>query len=399
MKNVLRVLIVAAFVAAFALPAFAQTTTPTPAASGPCTEVDAKAALYGKFRENFKGTPEQQKVAYDAGKEYLSKYGTCTDETDKPIIAYVQNWVTKYEAAVEEFACTDAFNKKNYADAFKACQVIIAKQPDNIDKVLLLARAGYANVTLPSPNTSLNPEALRMARRSVELIESGKAPAKWDPFPGKDEALGFLYYEQGVLARETDPAAATAAFIKAAQSNSTFKQESSTYTYLAGIYETNELKKLVDVYTTTFPPGNPIPDDKKTQYNEMFLQISKVQDRIIDAYARAYAILKADPKADAARSKAILTKLTAYYKARHEDKEDGLPQLVATVLNTPLMLPGKEPTTLPPPATSSAVSGTDGAMKPTTTPATQPAAGNGAKPAATTTPANGVKPAPKPRTK
>lgn len=383
MKNVLRVLIVAAFVTAFALPALAQDAAATPAAqAGPCTtEVDAKAAMYQKFLANYKGTPDQQKTASETGKEYISKYGTCPDEGDVKITTFVKNWVTKYDKAVRDFACTDAFNKKNYAGAFQACQVILSEQPDNTEIVLMLARAGYANITSPTPNKALNADAARMARRAVELIQSGKTPAKWDPFPSQDEALGFLYYSQGVFAQETDPTAATAAFIKAAQSNSLFKNESSTYTYLATIYETTELKKLVDAYTATFPPGVPVPDEKKAQYDEMFLNISKVQDRIIDAYARAYAILKADPKADAARTKAVLTKLTAYYKVRHDDKETGLPELIGGILSKPLMLPGQEPTTLPAPATTT--SSTDGTKPATTT--------------STTTPASATKPAPKPR--
>src|SRR3712207_3067157 len=127
MKNVLRVLIVAAFVTAFALPALAQDAAATPAAqAGPCTtEVDAKAAMYQKFLANYRGTPDQQKTASETGREYLSKYGSCPDESDKKITAFVQNWVTKYEDAVEEFACTEAFNKKDYAKAFQACQVRI----------------------------------------------------------------------------------------------------------------------------------------------------------------------------------------------------------------------------------------------------------------------------------
>jgi hypothetical protein len=403
MKNVLRFLIVATFVTAFATAAFAQDAAATPAAAtpaqaSPCTtDADAKAALYDKFLKSYKGTPDQQKMASETGKEYISKYGTCPDESDNKIAAFIQGWISKYDVAVRNFNCKDAFNKKEYARAFEACRVVLNAEPENLDTVLLLVGAGYANAASATPNASLNPEALRMMRRAAELIDAGKTPTKWEtPFTNKQEALGFLYYAQGFLTTETSPADAATAFIKAAQSNSSWAREASTYTFLASIYETNELKKLVDVYTATFPPGNPIPDEKKAQYDQMFLQISKVQDRIIDAYARAYAVLKADPKADAARTKAILNKLTAYYKARHEDKEDGLQELIASVMNKPLMLPGQEPTTLPAPATSSSVSGTDGSVKPTT-PATQPAATNGAKPAATTTPANGVKPAPKPR--
>jgi hypothetical protein len=395
MKNVIRLLIVAAFFAVFALPALAQDAA---AAPGPCTtDADAKAALYKKFLDNYKGSPDQQKTASDTAKEYISKYGTCPDAGDKQIATFIQNWATKYDKAVRDFNCTDAFNKKDYARAYQACNVILAAEPDNVDITLMLARAGYANVTAASPNKGLNPDAVRMARRAAELIESGKSPAKWDPFPSKDEALGFLYYEQGVILQETDPTAAAAAFIKAAQSNSTFKNESSTYTYLAGIYETNELKKLVTDYVAAFPPGNPIPDEKKEQYTQMFTQISKVQERIIDAYARAAYVLNNDPKADLARKKAVMSKLETYYKARHEESLTGLQELISSVMSRPLMLPGQEPAPTMPAANSSAVSGTDGAVKPGAT--AQPAATtNGAKPAATPA-TSGAKPAAKPRTK
>src|ERR1051325_5198113 len=104
MKNVLKVLIVAAFVAVFALPAFAQDTAGQSQAAGPCTtEAEAKAALYQKFLANYKGTPDQQKVAYDTGKEYISKYGACPDEGDKKIASFIQNWTTKYDKAVRDF--------------------------------------------------------------------------------------------------------------------------------------------------------------------------------------------------------------------------------------------------------------------------------------------------------
>jgi hypothetical protein len=417
MKNVLRALIIAAFLTALASAALAQDTGAAAAAAtpqaGPCTtEADAKAALYQKFLADYKGTPERQKVASDTGKEYLSKYGPCPDESDKKIASFVQGWVTKYDKAVRDFACTDAFNKKDYAKAFQACQVIISAEPDNLDTVLLLARAGYASVSSTPPNTSLNADAARMTRRAIDMIQANKAPTKWDPFPSKDEALGFLYYAQGVFTRETSPADAAASFIKAAQSNSTFAKESSTYTYLATLYRATELKKLVADYQAAFPPNVPIPDEKKPQYDQMYKQIGKVQDRIIDAYARAVALMKADPKADQTRLKALMTELTDLYKARHEDKEAGLQELIASIMSKPLMLPGQEPEPAPTPAASSAVTGTDGAVKPaatTTTPANgaKPAAtpattpANGTKPAATpaSTPANGVKPAPKPQSK
>ena len=105
MKNALRLLALTALAAVFALPAYAQDTAATPAATpaGPCAEAEAKAALYGKFRENFNKGAEQQKVAYEAGKDYISKYESCTKESDRNVIGYVGKWVAKYEAALREW--------------------------------------------------------------------------------------------------------------------------------------------------------------------------------------------------------------------------------------------------------------------------------------------------------
>jgi hypothetical protein len=143
MKNVLRLLVFAALFAVFALPSFAQDAAPaqTPAAAGPCTEADAKAALYKTFTENFKGNPEQQKNAYQAGKDYLGKYGNCPDAGDKQIAAYIQKWVTKYEAATLEFNCTKAVNESP-ATAFTACQPYRDANPENLKVYLQLVTAG-----------------------------------------------------------------------------------------------------------------------------------------------------------------------------------------------------------------------------------------------------------------
>ncbi|HST52354.1 MAG TPA: hypothetical protein VLJ61_10130 [Pyrinomonadaceae bacterium] len=373
MKNVSRLLLMAALAAVFALPAFAQDTAAGGGAAAQCTaEADAKAALYKKFLDNYKGTPPQQKTASDTGHEYLTKYGNCPDDADKKIATFIQNWVSKYDVAARNFACTDAVAQKDYAKAFEACHVILSAEPDNLDTMLLLAVAGLNNAASPNSNKSLNADALAVARHAAELIESGKSPTKWDPFANRDEALGFLYYTQGVELFDSSPTDAAAAFQKAAQSNSKYKREPSTYTYLGTIYERNELAKLVEDYKAAFPPGVPIPDEKKPQYQQMLDQIGKVQARIVDAYARAASYMNADPKADATRKKAVMDKLTGYYKALHNDSDAGLPQLIANVTSTPLMLPGQEPAPAPTtPATTT--TGTDG---------------NGAKPASTPTPAS-----------
>ncbi|HWS89385.1 MAG TPA: hypothetical protein VN282_20595 [Pyrinomonadaceae bacterium] len=68
-----------------------------------CDDKQAKAKLYQRFLDNFKGNVEQQKVAYETGKEYIAKYGDCPDEADKKVAAYVRKWLAAYEAAVREW--------------------------------------------------------------------------------------------------------------------------------------------------------------------------------------------------------------------------------------------------------------------------------------------------------
>jgi hypothetical protein len=170
MKNALRLLAIAALATVFALPAYAQDPAATPAATptGPCAEADAKAAIYKKFTDNFKGTPDQQKLAYEAGREYLSKYGSCEATGDKQIATYVQNWVTKYEKAVVEFNCTKAVHETP-AQAFQACQQILAANPDNLKVYLQLVTAGLKNAQ--AKNTSTNAEAANAARKALQLLD------------------------------------------------------------------------------------------------------------------------------------------------------------------------------------------------------------------------------------
>ena len=71
-----------------------------PPAPGSCDDPETKAGLYKTFLDHFKGSPEQQKVAYEAGKEYISRYESCPKQSDREVVGYIRNWAAKYEAAV-----------------------------------------------------------------------------------------------------------------------------------------------------------------------------------------------------------------------------------------------------------------------------------------------------------
>jgi hypothetical protein len=67
---------------------------------GSCDDLETKAEHYKAFLDNYKGNAEQQKVAYEAGKDYVSRYERCPEESDKNIVGYIRHWLDKYEEAV-----------------------------------------------------------------------------------------------------------------------------------------------------------------------------------------------------------------------------------------------------------------------------------------------------------
>lgn len=378
MKNVLRIMLIAAAATLSALPAYAQDAAAQPTASA--QDVEAKAKLYQQFLDLIKGGPEQQRQASAVGKEYMGKYPTPVDDADKQILDYIKNWVAKYDVAVRDFEFNKTLTDKNYARAFEMGRQMLSEQPDNVALTLTLSRIGLLNASAgAAANKGLNPEALRFTRQAISSIESGKAPAKWDPFTSREDALGWLHYTHGYLTMESSPDEAVAALIKAAQSNSTVTKEPATFFHLGNAYVNGDYKKAVNAYKAVFPDGKEVTEDLKPQYDQLIGQVNAALDRTIDAYARAIAL---STKPEQAKFKADLTtQLSTYHKARFENSTAADVQtLINSVLSRPLPLPGQPVT----PAASPASASTTPA---TATPAsTQPAANPGAKPA--TTPAN-----------
>ncbi len=382
MKNLYRFLIIAALGVSFALPSFAQD------AAAPQADDPAKTALYEKFvKERGDKSPAAQKAAYDTGKEYLTKYGAPEDQYN----TYVRGWVAKYEKALRDFEFEKAIDAKDFARAQQFGQQILAAEPDNVHVFLRLAGAGYVNA-VETKNKNMAPQTTNAARKALELIEQGKAPEKWMTFGSREEAIGGLNYMLGYFALDNQQDEAVKYLIKAAQSTGKFSKEPTTYLYLGAAYYNGEFKRLAAEYKTKHE-GQPETPEGVALYG----RVNETLDRVIDAYARAYAL-----STDAAQKKSIMdNQLAPVYKVRHEN-DTGLPAYVAGVLSRPLPLPGQPvtPTTIPAstgtttPTTAAPATGGNTAATSTTT--AQPA-GTNAKPASTTTTTttpntNGAKP-------
>jgi hypothetical protein len=385
MKNVLRLLVFAALVTVFALPAYAQdaAAAQTPAAD-PCTaDADAKAALYKKFTDNYRGTAEQQKVAYEAGKEYISKYGNCAG--DAAIVTYIKTkFIDKYEEATLVFNCQKAANDTP-AQAFEACKAWIAAKPDDLRPHLALVGAGIKAYT--SKDNSLNARAAAEARTALQMIESGKTTDVWAPFSNQQDAPAGLRYYIAAWSLESNPDESATQLLKVAQSNSAVAKEPATFQLLGASIYNGDVTKLANQYK-----GQCEGKDATPECDILLNKINYALDRVIDAYARAVALSNTNPKY-AATATALRPVLSTLYKQRHEGQDTELNSFIANVLSKPLPLPGQEPPLPTPPATGTTGDGVK--TTPTGTATTTPAVGTTpAKPASTTTTPPATKPAP-----
>lgn len=343
MKNALRLLAVIALAVAFIAPnALAQDAT--------TQDNEARAALYQKFIELYKGSPEQQKQAYEVAKDYVGKYGSLTDESDVKITNFLKDYVTKYERSDLDYKFRLAVEQGNFGEAVALGRRKLAEEPDSVRLHLVLARTGY--LAVGKGNKAAAPEALNFIRRTAQLVESGKTAADWSPFTSKDDTLGWLHYMEGLLLFESQPDAAVKSLIRAAQSSgSAAAREPSTYDTLAFLYR-KEYQKAAAEYQQKFPPNTEITPERQPEYDLLQTRLDKIKDRIIDVQAR-FVASSTKPEQQAEKNK-VMALLTTIYKDRHNGSDAGLRELIAGVMAKPIMIPGQEPEPKPatPPATT-----------------------------------------------
>ena len=304
----------------------AQPRTSTPVQE---TDDEYKVTTYKKFVANREEYPA---VAYQAARDYMSKYGKEDDQYTR----YLRKWITAYEddekarrlaaeKADREQQLLGTFTQKDFAKAYGMAKQVLADNPENLKVLIAL---GYEGVL--ANNESFYADAATYGRKAIQLIESGKAPESWEPFKNREDVLGSLYYAEGFYALKPKPEAAVADFIKTTQINSDRRNSASTYYLLALAYQNGAYKRLSDDYQKRFA-NQPESAEGKAALEA----INKVMDKMIDAYARAVALAQKDPQ-QAAAMNSWRTRLTDFYKYRHEGSDVGLNEYIAGVLATPI---------------------------------------------------------------
>jgi tetratricopeptide (TPR) repeat protein len=285
------------------------------------TDDPVKIEIYKRFVDNRQGNPA---VAYQAARDYLQKYNKDKDQyTD-----YLGKWVMYYERDERKRTLPNLINEKKFAEAYSTGAKILADEPNYLRAQIDLGYAGY--LAASAKNESFNAAALDYARKAISEIESGKAPAEWAPFKGKDDTLAYLNYAVGFLTLKTSPDQAIDALLKAAKYDSDINKTPSTYYFLAAAYESGPYKTLSSAYQTQYA-GKPETPESKAALEKL----NTVMDRIVDAYARAIKTAGTDPKTEQSR-KEWLNQMTTYYKFRHEGSDAGLTEFIAASMQKPL---------------------------------------------------------------
>lgn len=292
---------------------------------------DGKNELYEKFHKNMAGDINAQKLAYEAAKEYLQKYPKDADAKAKEI----RDWVTNFENRMRpNEVLVKVYREKNYPEAYALGKEVLATEPENLKTLVALGYAGM--LVSASGNREFTNDAMTYAQKAIQLIEAGGAPADWKPFAGKDETLGWLNFSLGLMSAQSMPGESITYFSKAASYEGAPKKDPTLYYYLASLHE-QEYQKMSADYKTKYESNADSPEAKAA-----LAPINSKVDLIIDAYARLIAYMDADPASQQrfqTQKPGWMTKLTTYYKFRHNDSDAGLKELIESVRTKPLAKP------------------------------------------------------------
>lgn len=210
-----------------------------------------------------------------------------------------------------------ALNK--FEDAFNEGSKYVERKPDDVIVLTMLASAGANQAALQiqsnkTPPAGMMQKATDAGAKAVELLEADKKPEKMDPTYWnnfRNTWLPRLYSAQGtILFVNKDKAAARDKLEKAVGLD---PYDLSTLLMLRNIAN-DEYTALAERYQA---------ERKQATLNEALQKM----DELIDWLARAAAITEGGAQYEA-MNKQIMDQLKEMYAFRHEQKTDGLTELI-----------------------------------------------------------------------
>lgn len=282
-----------------------------------------KEELFARYSDNKKQpNPERQRLAYEAARDYVKRYGGDVDSN----LSELRRFVAQYERVMRSYALHEAYLTKKYAKVFEIGRENLKKDPDSFYVLATLTQAGYENAQ--TGDTALNEETIGYAKAAIALFDSGKI-THYDPFETATAAEGFLNFALGWFLRDHSPVEAAASLTRSVKSGAGIKDDPLVYNLLGIAILKGEYAQLAAEYNAKF--GNQLPSPEQ---QAMWQKLAKVGDRVIDAYARA-VVLSTKPEHAEAKTK-MMARLASLYKSFHNNSDAGLNELIANVLARPL---------------------------------------------------------------
>ena len=358
MKKVLRVLVLGLMATLAATSVFAQ-------------ERD-RAKVYDDYEKNYQAaTIEGKQKALAAAKEYIEKFNTKDDEAQ---VTYFKEAIPALEEAIKNMGneklkaeeqkkwndmlvkFDTAFKSKNWDNAVAAGKEALNFQPQYIDKKgvdnvkfdlgIVLTTVGYD--LAEAKNYKYNSETVELAKKVIQQIESGQTSDKFgnygshqfktDIYPdGKNNALGWMNYTIGyiMLYGQKNPQAALPYLYKASQTKSATQNFPIIYELIGAQYY-DEVAKL-DQERTKIQEANGNKDNEESLAK--YALEKGYAERGADAYARAYKLVKDDPKQPKEYKDLIFSRLQQLYKFRNNDNTAGLDTYVSSIMSKPFPNP------------------------------------------------------------
>lgn len=394
MKTIFRFLstgvLSAALLAVGAVAGYGQDTpAATPAPSTNCTDVDGHNALYTKFLGVYKGkTLADMQTALSTGKEYLEKFGTCT-EAFKDQIEFVKPHVARLETAVPAegeriklkpfFDQFDEGLKTGNADAvLTGGKAIMNVRKDDMNIAFAMALVA-AEKSTDANKFKYADDAIQYSNLVSSQLKSGwqfnrtyiEGPKKGSSYIGvgnynrdnKDLAINELNYSVAYLSNygKKDRKTALPLYYELSQS-ALSKNDPRVYGAIGDYYIEqgapigDEIAKLIQQIKDA--SDEKVKADLDTQVKAKIALFYGYTERALDAYSRAYTVAKSDTPAAKAYKDNLYKVMQGLYKRRFE-KETGLDAFVATTVAKPFPNPTTPvtPVSDPEPATTTTTTG------------------------------------------
>lgn len=343
-------------------------------AQAECDNVTLNGELDGKIRENY-AKDETLKVAVEAAKQYLEKFGTCDAYKDfsdwvRPQLPKWEERVKMYDEWVWRKSRIERFDAsiktEKYEDAFAAGGEIINRYEamdqnspvyyNTINQIVALGLAGLRESY--KQNYKFNNDSLKYAKMAIAKLRAGAKSAKKNDkgqeiFGAfhfdrtREDAISELTYATAFINYwdKKDKKTALASYYEVTQMPGYFKNEPRVYATIGEYYKDEavkigaEIAKLVNDLKAAATDEEKLKIDGEIKPKEALF--NGYAERAMDAFGRAHKIAPSVTPEDKKYKEGLYGVLKGLYELRFPGKSE-LDSWVATTVAKPMPNPTSE---------------------------------------------------------